>query len=1216
MRYLNRIIFINSANIRYAEVNLKGNVHFIGTQGVGKSTLLRAVLFFYNADTLGLGIPRQKLSYVDYYFKNDNAYIIYEVVRGESTFCIVSYKSQHKVCFRIFDSAYRREFFVSENGNVPESWEGIATALDAHRVYYTKRKIDEYKAYRDIIYSNVNAKRSELKRYSILESKDYQYIPKTIQNVFLNSKMEAEFIKQTIIMSLDNDVSIDLNQYAHHLNGFETQLGDIKKFRTPSATAQAQNIAKLFVAIKALERDKIKLAKQLAWAAQQCQIQEPLIAESLEQRRENLVAIEDKIESISYNFKERRDRLKGDIRIQSDKLLKARNLVKEYEVKNIEEVLLRVSKKDDFANEQERLQNEKSLLLAKFASIDEKYKALENTLNNQLQQFTNEKNAQKNKAESAFQDFASQIGSQYENIITDLRQEHKTDIEELRQQWELKKDAVHTIKNKKSELKHKRFYEAELQQVQSDIAQNKEQERSLTAQLKSVEIEQQNLQKQWALDQQSLESKLENQKEKHNEQIAKAQAKANEIDDYLSKMEGALFGWLNKNYPNWQDSIGKVIDEKNVLFNTNLSPKLLAQSQSVFGVELNLSEIDKKVKTAKDYQKEQDDFNRQIAELNEQMHQLDAQHEKDLENLKRRFQPKIRGLKDQSRKDAYELEQIAEKLKQLVLSENEIITKAKDEKEREKAKLEIQLEEAITQELEAKASINQAEEKLEKQIKTKEQERNKKLKAEKENLQLVLDELNQIIENEQKSTAKRIEALSKEKLSELKNKGADTRRIRVIDNRLNAVNTELRFIDQNRDLVANYNKDKTEYINKVEDFKLEKRKLEKHLARTTERHHTELEKYRKELNEINAQIEQLQKQLDQITEDLEAFNQFCERQFYQSIAEYFTKPSSDFSTDKRPKYLIDELNDLVFQKLQNRSEELKKTTTEFLGKFSDDNLFKFKKNLSDNQTYMEFALMLTDFVEENKIEQIEREVNERFAWLVSTLTKQTNQLLSNAGSIQQVVKRINRDFEEKNFTGVIKKIELKVDDTKNEVVLLLRLIKTFNDENAMDLGSVNLFSSNDHEKQSKRAVDLLKQFVRKIAELKRDKIVLADAFELKFRVLENDNDSGWVEKLSNVGSEGTDVLVKAMLNIMLLNVFKEGASRRFKDFELHCMMDEIGKLHPNNVRGILNFAKDRNIHLISGSPIENDALAFDHIYKLHKDKKSITHVKRIISKYA
>jgi len=145
---------------------------------------------------------------------------------------------------------------------------------------------------------------------------------------------------------------------------------------------------------------------------------------------------------------------------------------------------------------------------------------------------------------------------------------------------------------------------------------------------------------------------------------------------------------------------------------------------------------------------------------------------------------------------------------------------------------------------------------------------------------------------------------------------------------------------------------------------------------------------------------------------------------------------------------------------------------------------------------------------------------------------------------------------------------------------------------------------------------LLKQFVKKIGELKRDYITLADSFELKFRIEENNNDTGWVEKLSNVGSEGTDVLVKAMVNIMLLNVFKDGASRRFKEFKLHCMMDEIGKLHPNNVRGILKFANDRNILLINGSPTENDALAYKHIYRLEKDEKSFTRVKRILTQHS
>jgi len=77
MRYLNKIIFLNSAHVPYAEVKLDGNVHFIGTQGVGKSTLLRAVLFFYNADKLRLGIPKEKKNFDSFYLPFANSYIVY-----------------------------------------------------------------------------------------------------------------------------------------------------------------------------------------------------------------------------------------------------------------------------------------------------------------------------------------------------------------------------------------------------------------------------------------------------------------------------------------------------------------------------------------------------------------------------------------------------------------------------------------------------------------------------------------------------------------------------------------------------------------------------------------------------------------------------------------------------------------------------------------------------------------------------------------------------------------------------------------------------------------------------------------------------------------------------------------------------------------------------------------------------------------------------------
>ena len=118
MRYLNKIIFLNSAHIPYAEVKLDGNVHFIGTQGVGKSTLLRALLFFYNADKLKLGIPKEKKSFDAFYFPYSNSYIIYEVMRENGAYCVVAAKSQGRVAFRFVDASFERDWFINEHNGI------------------------------------------------------------------------------------------------------------------------------------------------------------------------------------------------------------------------------------------------------------------------------------------------------------------------------------------------------------------------------------------------------------------------------------------------------------------------------------------------------------------------------------------------------------------------------------------------------------------------------------------------------------------------------------------------------------------------------------------------------------------------------------------------------------------------------------------------------------------------------------------------------------------------------------------------------------------------------------------------------------------------------------------------------------------------------------------------------------------------------------------
>ena len=156
-------------------------------------------------------------------------------------------------------------------------------------------------------------------------------------------------------------------------------------------------------------------------------------------------------------------------------------------------------------------------------------------------------------------------------------------------------------------------------------------------------------------------------------------------------------------------------------------------------------------------------------------------------------------------------------------------------------------------------------------------------------------------------------------------------------------------------------------------------------------------------------------------------------------------------------------------------------------------------------------------------------------------------------------------------------------------------------ENALSIGEINLFSSDNRDEVNRKVVDYLKSLSHQLQnEQNRNIVSLGDTFRLQFRVKENDNDTSWVERINNVGSDGTDILVKAMVNIMLINVFKKKAARKSGDFIVHCMMDEIGRLHPNNIKGILQFANSRNIQLINSSPTSYNPYDYRYTYLLSK----------------
>ncbi len=1213
MRYLNKICFINSAAVKYAEISLNGNVHFIGTQGVGKSTLLRAILFFYNANSLKLGVPSgpTNKSFGEWYFPYRNSYILYEVQRETGAYCVIAFKAQNRICYYFIDAPYRRELLIGADGVACESWEKIRTRLDSERIFYSRR-IKSFDEYRDIIYGNDQGKK-EFRRYALLESRQYLNIPRTIQNVFLNSKLDAEFIKQTIIDSMtEEDPHIDLLSYSHHLKDFETQLSDISCFRQPVVQKQAQRAAELHVAIDRMRHDIRRLTGTLSAAVAAAHDEQPRLAELLAAERAARQSLVEQSDKEQLSYQRGREKLSVAVTNLNENLRVAKSREQEYARQNIQDLISRVAGRQRVLQQRHNLQTEKELLTGQFREITGKYAVLLAELENQQQGAVNQQEQEKLATREAFLTGRDAVREEYEGLFEEIRAQHGAEIASVQQDLDELLRQKYAVEAKKSQIRHNRLYAAEIETDEKRLAaldqalfKNRQQRSGNDALLDG-------LKKQQELEEQALLDAHQRHVDELQRRISQLMQRSEEIDRKLATSEDSLYGWLNRERPGWESDIGKVCAEE-LLFDDSLAPRLVVGDQgSLYGVELDLKERALQVRSLDDYRHEQELLCRQLEENRSAVPVLTQRLEQDLLKLKSRLQPKVRALKDENRQLDYEIAQHPVRTETLQLSLKGWLERAEGEKRAALAELETTLAGLVDREERVREQRDGLQERLNRLLKNRRKDRERKISQLATDQDERLAALNAQLEKVKEQFHRRRDEVHDQQARELAGKGADTARLGLIDQDLVRIDVELEFIEKHRDLVAEYHKDKRELFDRVKEFRNQKQLLEQELEQKRQEHERQRQQRQQELTACDERIRAQQAAVDGLAQDLEAFDQFKLSEIYPSIEADMLAAQGAAAEEQNCRSLIDSLKELFYISIK-RQAELKEALDRFLGHFSEANIFSFATHLSGHDDYLRFSRDLTEFIEEDKISEYEKRVNERFGDIVKGLGKETTDLLKRTGEIQKVIGKINRDFSEKNFVGAISKIELKMDESANSIFVVLKQIKEFNDRHAQDLGSRDLFSGHDHEQTNEKAVTLLKQLMKEVGRAGRRALTLTDSFELKFRVEENRNDTGWVEKLANVGSDGTDILVKAMINIMLLNVFKEGASRRFRDFRLHCMMDEIGKLHPNNVRGILKFANDRNILLINGSPTENNALNYRHIYKISKDEQRYTRVTRILT---
>ena len=923
---------------------------------------------------------------------------------------------------------------------------------------------------------------------------------------------------------------------------------------------------------------------------------------------------QNKRKEIDSDFQKERQLLDRNIGAKDSKLKEIREKRKHYAELDIDAMIRLHLSEPKLQIERKHQQDILNALTKQFADIEAKYSLLFGSLENNFNEFKNQQNERLNKLRDDLQKQRDKFDKEKQTQLVESEKRYCESQNEIDGRIETINDDKSKAESKLKDLRQWQPYAQEKAALLDELKQFEIEEKEALAnkQTKEQEIERLRANALTEEEKANSEYKIQDEQLKNNQQ--QLQSEFDKIKALLARYKGSLYEWLAQNKPQWEDTIGRIVDEERVLYAQGLSPVNIADGDTLYGVKIDLSNIESTHHTPDEYRKQSQELEEQITDTKRRRNDLLQNKEQNIQKISERLSDKIKPLQQEITNYSVRLGQIPQQRKD---RQTQIATLERKEKEEREIKINAQQNELndiilklsqVKKEKDVKRSLW---EKEKKQINSNYESKLKELKKQLDEFQT-----NQGVElnEEQEKYNFQKNKYENDRKAELQGKGADTTSIEKQEDEIKSIDNQLQTIEKQRETIFAFQKDKEELFDKEDSIKQEKKALEDKIDNLQNQYDGKIRRITTKLNDLQEQRNKQDSKIKEWQEGLSQYKQIIDTEHL--LTDSYLQDEKTIQSSKSCQMVIVELRGAINGK-RDKQDELKRNVRLFNTHFAPKNTFSFNTMPNADEDFINIALSLQEFVVNNKIEEFQKRTNEHYQNILQGVSREIGNLMNHQSEIEKVIRDINRDFVERNFAGVIKGIELRAEQSDDSMMRLLQKIKTFTDENNLMMGEVNIFNADKNKERdeiNRKVVDYLIQFMKQLQkEPNKQQLTLSDTFNLQFRVKENDQDTGWVERINNVGSDGTDILVKAMINIMLINVFKNKAMRnKNQEFIIHCMMDEIGKLHSNNVRGILRFANQRNIYLVNSSPESLNAYDYKYTYMLSKDAKSKTQVTRLL----
>jgi hypothetical protein len=1149
---LKEIILINSANFDFARVKLDKDLFFLGDNGSGKTSFIRAIHFLYSGDVKSLAIPSDKMGFKEYYFRYDDSYIFYVF----EEFFIFMYKTSNEI-IKIF-SAQKFDLNKIKDGSTLLDFKEIRSYV---KNVFSTSAIKGIGDYQDIIYG-ANKRYLDFK---IANIKNKDIFLKLFHSVFNIDKaiIDAKSIKKAIFTSLelhDSSESFEPEFYIEQLNTFSYEFRFINDMQK-----QEKNIQK----IKELKEKLLFLEDELQ-----------ILLKKINYRVEYEANLKETLTAKIENLQKKLQRVKNQIKIKSKKLdsFKEKSmkyeLTLESELKSIEELKEQYSlKKLHDAKQQlllkQEVEDELNGISEQIIKLQEGYSDAIKSIDDEIKRLFFKKDSDlKAKFEVRFNqelvNQQNQIQQQIENLEDEVEKKELKILQKQDKIQELVKEKDKSLEENSINIKN---LQAKLQDKKELFFQQNEELKALFYKSKQDINEKiftlQNQIQKLSSKRYTISSNYKKQKrylkQTYSDEISEIKKQLQIYKQMAYTKEGSFKEFLEENFIEWERELYPIINDELLLKDSKeLQPKVVGER--LLGIELktkNLKKIlskDEAKKMLEQLKRKIDDFNKAYKQTKVQLNQNFSEDIAKLNDEKTILKNKISHFQSTIKKESIKNEQ-----QQKLLKEEFEKTKATSEKDiQEILRIEIKISE------EQKNLANEIK-KLTSLIKQNRQ----KLKQKKQNLLNSIDtkhiekSLQKEFEVLYKEIDSKIEALKIQKSGITKDKRLDEllKQKEILEKKLQSIIEAKQFLDLfelKKEFISKEAELKKELI-LCNDYKkrvidtIKKRK--KSLFKEEELLKEEMSEDKKIVVKIEKGLLKAIKSSDETLESESFLDEVVDE--YENIQRVY---------EKQKLTLISLLSKI------NKIDGLKKYDIYF-----DTNHFDEEENFSKLNSILINIENLHELYT-HTLSTLKKSLNTKFENFVKVTVTKKLDLFSNAKeSFINLVLKINRHLRDVDF-GVIESISLQtnISDDDSIAKMLLNLKERLTDISTLFVKESLFFDMQD---ATKILLELEDMFIKIKKELKSNKISLVDTIDLSLDFVENGKKRVGITQIKNESSTGGSMLLKIALAISILKVYLKESQGVF-----FLIVDEVARLHSNNQKRLKSFANEAGFKIIFVTP--------------------------------